>query len=392
MTTDGSRRRRRPPSGQPTGRRRAPRRPLPRSDINALRRDIDRLDEALLKLLNRRAQKVLKIGLLKRRAAALGRAAVHLLPYYDPARERQVLDRLAAANRGPLPPAAVQDIFAAILAAHRLLEKQLMVAFYGPSGSFTHIAARRKFGAADLRPVDAIADVFANVAKKEADLGVVPIENTTAGVVPLTLDELMESKLKILAEIYVDIEHHLLTHCRSLSAVKRVYSHPSAIAQCRIWLKANLPGVEVIPVGNTARAAELAAAEREAAAIAPALAGELYSLPALASRIHDQPDNRTRFFVIGHQSAPPSGRDKTSLVFSLPHRAGSLHRALGALSKHQVNMTFIQSHPTKQTPWEYMFFVDVQGHAEEPQLTRALADLRECTLNLRVLGSYPEAE
>jgi chorismate mutase/prephenate dehydratase len=355
----------------------------PSDEINAIRQEIDKLDDALLEILNRRAGRVVQIGRLKERVGG---------QCFDPAREKQVLDRLTAADPGPLSQEAVRDIFGAILAAHRLLEKQLIVAYYGPSGSFTHIAARRKFGSADLRPVDAIADVFTAVAKKEADLGVVPIENTTAGVVPLTLDALMESKLNILGEIYVDIEHYLLTHCPSLAEIKRVYSHPSAIAQCRIWLKSNLPKVEAIAVGNTARAAELAAGEPEAAAIAPALAGELHALPALVSRIQDQPDNRTRFFVIGRASPVPSGRDKTSLVFSLPHLAGSLHRALGALSKHQVNMTFIQSHPTKQTPWEYMFFVDVQGHAQDDQLAGALADLRECTLNLRVLGSYPEAE
>jgi len=352
-------------------------------ELERIRRGIDELDSMILDLLNRRAEKVIEIGRLKEAAGA---------QVLDPARERQVLDRLTSANRGPLSPAAVRDIFGAILAAHRLLEKQLVVAYYGRPGSFTHIAARRRFGAADLRPMDAISDVFTAVAKKEADLGVAPIENTTAGVVPLTLDALVESKLKICAEIYVDIEHYLLSPCHSLEEVKRVYSHPHALAQCRIWLRSHLSGVEAIPVGSTARAAELVAAERDSAAIGPALAGEIHGLPVLAARIHDQPDNRTRFFVIGHAQAGISGRDKTSLVFSLSHRAGSLHRALGVFSNHQINMTFIQSHPTKQTPWEYMFFVDVQGHSDEDSLARALAELREYTLTLRVLGSYPEAE
>ena len=351
--------------------------------LDKLRREVDQVDSAILDLLNQRAAKVVEIGRLKQQQGG---------EVFDPARERQILDRLTSANRGPLSAQAVGDIFAAIFAAHRLLEKQLVVAYYGPAGTFTHIAARAKFGGADLRPLDAIADVFAAVAKREADIGVAPIENTTAGVVPLTLDALVESKLVICAEIYVDIEHYLLSRAGSLNDVKRIYSHPQALAQCRIWLRSNLPRVELVPMGSTARAAELAAAEPDSAAIGPALAGELHGLPALASRIQDQPDNRTRFFAVSRAAARPSGRDKTSLVFSLPHRAGSLHRALAVLSRHQINLTFIQSHPTKQTPWEYMFFVDVQGHAEDETLSGALAEFRECTSALRVLGSYPEAE
>jgi len=349
--------------------------------IDDIRRRIDELDGQLLELLNRRAESVREIGQLKEQNGAV---------VFDPARERQIFDRLSALNGGPLSDEAIAEIFGAVFAVHRLLEKRLVVAYYGPAGSFTHIAARRKFGgSADLRPVDAIADVFLAVEKKDADLGVVPIENTTAGVVPLTLDALVESKLQILAEIYVDIEHFLLSRCADLDQIKRVYSHPQSLAQCRIWLRANLPRAELIPVGNNARAAEIAATEPESAAIGPALAGELNDLPALRSRIQDEADNRTRFFVVGRYSALPSSRDKTSLVFSVVHRAGSLHRALGVLGDHQINMTFIQSHPTKQTPWEYMFFVDVEGHVDQPQLSQALAELREHTSVLRVLGSYP---
>jgi len=351
--------------------------------IEALRGEIDELDAAILDLLNRRAKKAVEIGRLKKDAGGA---------VFDPTRERQILDRLLSLSRGPLSSEAVEEIFGAIFAVHRLLEKQLVVAYYGPAGSFTHMAARHKFGSvADLRAEDAISDVFRAVEKREADLGVVPMENTTAGVVPLTLDAFMESKLKICAEIYVDIEHHLLSHCQRLEEVARVYSHPEALAQCRIWLRSHLPRTELIPVGSTARAAELASAEAGAAAVAAALAAELYNLPVLRDHIHDLTDNRTRFFVIGHQAATPSGDDKTSLLFSVPHKAGALHRALGVFASHQINMTFIQSHPTKQTPWEYMFFVDVEGHADDPELSAALKELRDHILVLRVLGSYPEA-
>jgi len=354
-------------------------------DIEDIRRQIDELDAAILELLNRRAEKAIEIGRLKEQVEG---------PVFDPARERRILERLAEVNDGPLPAQALRDVYGAIFAASRLLEKRLVVAYYGPAGSFTHIAARRKFGSADLRPFDTVADVFGAVEKKEADLGVVPIENTTAGVVPLTLDAFVESNLKICAEVHVDIEHYLLSTSSSLDDVARVYSHPQALAQCRLWLRANLPKAELVPVGSTARAAELASNEPRSAAIGPALAGQLHDVPALRERIHDRPDNRTRFVVIAHQTPPPSGADRTSLLFSVPHKAGALHRALGVFSSHQINMTFIQSHPTKQTPWEYMFFVDVQGHAEDPAnaLHRALAEMADRTLVLRVLGSYPEAQ
>jgi chorismate mutase/prephenate dehydratase len=353
-------------------------------NIDEIRRKIDELDASLLALLNERAEQAIAIGRLKQDVEG---------PVFDPSREQQILVRLAELNRGPLPPEALRDIYGAIFAASRLLEKRLTIAYYGPAGSFTHLAARRQFGeGAELHPCDAISDVFLAVEKREADLGVVPIENTTAGVVPLTLDAFLESKLGICAELYVDIEHNLLSRCAALEEIERVYSHPQSIAQCRIWLRTNLPGVEMIPVGNNARAAEVASGEAGAAAIGPALAGELHELPVLRAKIHDLPDNRTRFVVLGRVAPQPSGADKTSLLFSVPHRAGALHRALGVFSSHEINMTFIQSHPTKQTPWEYMFFVDVEGHAASPQLSQALEELGEHTSVLRALGSYPEAQ
>ncbi len=352
--------------------------------IDDIRREIDELDAAILELLNRRAEKAIAIGQLK----GENRAQV-----FDPARERQILDRLAAISKGPLTLEAIREVYGAVFSISRLLEKSLTIAYYGPAGTFTHIAARRKFGAlSDLRPQDTIEDVFVAVEKKEADFGVVPIENTTGGVVPPTLDALMESKLNLCAEIYVDIEHYLLSHASRLEDIKRIYSHPQPIAQCRIWLRSHLPGVEIIALGSTSHAAERAAKEPDSAAIGPALAGELNGLPILREKIQDQADNRTRFVVIGRLAVAPSGADKTSLLFSVPHRSGALHSALGVIGQHNINMTFIQSHPTKQTPWEYMFFVDVQGHQANPPLSKALEELREKTLILRVLGSYPEAE
>jgi chorismate mutase/prephenate dehydratase len=352
--------------------------------IDDIRREIDELDAAILELLNKRASKAIEIGRLKQEGER---------DVFDPARERRILDRLDRLNSGPLPPAAVHDVYGAMFAANRLLEQELAIAYYGPAGSFTHIAAGKKFGGgADLRACDGIAEVFLAVEKKDADFGVVPIENTTAGVVPLTLDAFAESKLLICSEVYIDIEHYLLSKCSQLEEIARVYSHPQSIEQCRIWLRANLPGVEIVPVGNNARAAQVVATEPDSAAIGPALAGELHGLPVLRAKIQDAADNRTRFVVIGRISTEPSATDRTSLLFSVSHKAGALHSALGVLNSHQINMTFIQSHPTKQTSWEYMFFVDVQGHQADPQLSRALQELRDHTLVLRVLGSHPEAQ
>ena len=352
-------------------------------DLDALRKEIDALDDEVLRLLSERARHVVEIGRLKQETGAT---------VFDPARERRIMERLLAATSGPLSAEAVREVFASIFSVSRLLEKQLVVAYYGPAGSFTHIAARRKFGAgADFRPCDTIADVSVAVEKGDADFGVMPIENTTAGVVPLTLDALVESKLKIAAEVYVDIEHYLLSGCPDLAGVARVYSHPQALAQCRVWLKSNLPRADLIPVGSTARGAELAAREPGAAAIGPALAGELYDVPVLAEKVHDHAGNRTRFFVCGRTESMPSGRDKTSLVFSVAHKSGALYQALGVFGQHDISMTFIQSHPTKQTPWEYMFFVDLEGHSQEEGVAQALRELRDHTHTLRVLGSYPEA-
>ncbi len=350
--------------------------------IDDIRREIDELDAQLLELLNRRAESVLEIGQLKEQNGAV---------VFDPARERQIFDRLSALNGGPLSDEAIADIFGAIFAVHRLLEKRLAVAYYGPAG---HVHAHR--GAAEVRRRRPICSpstpspMFSWRSRRRTPTsGWFPSRTprpawcrspSTRWSSPSCISSLRCTSISS-TPCFPDAP----TSIRSSA----VYSHPQSLAQCRIWLRANLPRVELIPVGNNARAAEIAATEPEAAAIGPALAGELNDLPALRSRIQDEADNRTRFFVMGRDSALPSGRDKTSLVFSVVHRAGSLHRALGVLGDHQINMTFIQSHPTKQTQWEYMFFVDVEGHVDQPQLSQALAELREHTSVLRVLGSYP---
>jgi chorismate mutase/prephenate dehydratase len=355
-----------------------------KAGLDDLRAAVDELDRQLIELLGERARRVLAIAQNKRQSR---------LSIFDPAREQEIFARALALNPGPLPEESLRAIYREILSACRLLEKQLTVAYYGPAGTNTHLAALRRFGSgAQFLPEESIADVFLAVEKKQAELGVVPVENSSAGVVPDALDAFSSTRLKICAEVYLEAEHFLLSKAPSLSEVKRLYSHPQALAQCRNWLRANLPHVETVEAASTARAAELAAAEAGAAAIATELAGQLYGLPTLAARIQDQADNWTRFFVVGSADSKPTGRDKTSLVFSVKHEAGALCQALEVFRRHQINLTFIQSHPTRQAPWEYLFFVDLQGHQEDEKTARALAELKGCTLQVRVLGSYPEAE
>jgi chorismate mutase/prephenate dehydratase len=355
-------------------------------DIQTLREQIDALDREIVTRLNRRAELARQIGAIKAEQDTVT---------FAPAREEEVLARAREANDGPLPSAAVDAIYREIISACRALERPLAVAYWGPPGSNTHLAALARFGRqAHLVPVDGVAAVFADVEREAADYGVVPVENSTEGSVTWTLDSFLDSPLSICAELYVPIRHHLLSSAASLAEVSRIYTMPQATAQCRRWLDQHAGGIERVEVTTTARAAERAAADPGAGAIANAVAGEIYGLHVLAEGIEDSPRNRTRFFVLGRTPTPPSGRDKTSVLFSVRHEAGELIRALGAFEKYDLNLTLIQSRPNKQIPWEYVFFVDLLGHVDDPADTavrRALELFRQRTLFVKVLGSYPEA-
>jgi len=353
-------------------------------DLHDLRKEIDRLDQQVLELLTKRAEIALEIGKHKQRAKK---------SFFTPEREHQVLNRLTSANKGPLPNTALRAIYREIISASRSLEKPLTVAYWGPPATNTHMASIQKFGSScSFMPMDTIPDVFSEVERERADYGVVPIENSTEGVINHTLDTFLASKLKICSEVYLPITHNLLSQASSLSEIKRVYSIPTATAQCRNWLRANLPDVEILDVSTTARGAQLCAEEPASAAIATSLAAEIYGLKLLAEHIEDNPQNRTRFLVVGYNEPAPSGRDKTSVMFSVPHKAGSLFRAMSAFEKYDINLTMIESRPTKLTPWEYVFFIDCQGHIKDQSVQKALAALKEYTLFVTVLGSYPEAE
>jgi chorismate mutase / prephenate dehydratase len=353
-------------------------------DIHGIRNEIDRIDKELVELVNKRAECALEVGKLKESNTE---------SIFAPEREIQVLAKVLAQNAGPLADKTVAAIYREIISACRALEKPITVAYFGPAASYTHIASIQRFGdSTDFTPVETIPDVFNVVERKEANYGVVPVENSTEGVINHTLDMFLLSDLRICAEILAPISHSLLSAGDDLSQIKRVYSIPVAIAQCRNWLRMHLPGVEVLEVSNTAKAAKMCQGYPSSAAVASSLAAREYGLNTIAEGIEDNPHNRTRFIVVGYSKPNPSGKDKTSIVFSVPHKTGSLYHALSILDEEGLNMTMIESRPTKQMPWEYVFFVDVQGHEKDKNVQKALARLGENALFVRVLGSYPEAE
>lgn len=348
-----------------------------------LRLAIDRCDAEIVRLLNERTRHVLGIGAIKQAAGQ---------EIYAPQRERAVLQRICKLNSGPITDASLQHIYREIMSSALALEKPMTVAYFGPEATFTHQAAIRRFGSS-LRyaAMKTIADVFTEVAKGRADYGVVPVENSTEGVVTHTLDMFVDSELKIVAQIILPIQHCLLGKVARREEIRRLYSHPQALAQCRQWVQVHLPNAEVIEASSTTRAAELAARGRHTGAIASSLAAERYALRILDADIQDNSANATRFLVLGRQCGAATGKDRTSLMFSVVDAVGSLHRALAPLSKHRVNMTRIESRPSKRKAWAYFFFVDVKGHYDDPPVARALAELgRHCSF-VKVLGSYPDA-
>jgi chorismate mutase/prephenate dehydratase len=350
-------------------------------NLDDWRSRINQLDDQILHLLNQRAEAVLRIGDLKRRQDG---------PSYVPEREAEILARLAAANSGPWPVAAVRAVWVEILSACRALEGPLTVGFLGPQATFTHQAALQHFGtAAAYVPLRTVADVFEDVEHGRLEYGLVPVENSTEGAVNITLDRLIESSALICGERYLPITQHLLSSAPGLEQVKTVVSHPQALAQCRSWLAAHLSDVPTQEVTSTATAAELAAGDVTVAAIASELAARLYNVPVLRARIEDNPYNSTRFLVIGRRPAGPSGRDKTSILFAMRNEPGALHRALEPFAERSVNLTKIESRPAKLRTWEYVMFVDFEGHLDTPVVAAALEEIRARTVFMKILGSYP---
>jgi chorismate mutase/prephenate dehydratase len=352
--------------------------------LEELRKAIDQVDSQLLDLLNERATLVLQVGGLKK---AENRA------FHVPSREREIYERLTSRNPGPFPNEALKSVFREIISASLALEEPMKVAFLGPKATFSHLAAMQQFGlSAELIPQKSIPAVFEEVAKGRAQYGVVPVENSTEGVVSHTLDMFMESTLTINAEVLLEVSHYLLSRTGRLEDVKKVYSHPQPLAQCRHWLEENLPNVPVVDVASTTLAAQIVSEDYAAAAIASQYAATIYDLKVVRERIEDQVNNFTRFLIIGKQLAERSGDDKSSLMFAVKDEPGILYRMLEPFAKRGVNLSKIESRPMKKKAWEYIFFLDLLGHVADPPVAEAVEELKGYCQFVKVLGSYPRAK
>ncbi|SRR6266540_723001 len=353
--------------------------------LTELRAAIDGADDDILGLLNRRAALVAEVAELK---AALE------VPFYVPSRERQIAERLSAANHGPFPSEAIRNVFQEIFSACLILEKRVRVAYLGPEGTFSHMAVKQQFGlSARATPIGTIPAVFEEVARGNADFGVVPVENTTEGGIIHTFDTFLDSDLKISAEIALEVHMCLLARAGlELAEIERVYSIPVAAGQCKRWLAAHLPRATVVEARSTADGARLAHDDARGAAVGAEIAARLYDLVVLRRNIEDSPHNMTRFLIVGREQAERTGRDKTSILLVTRDEPGILFRVLGAFASRGINMSKIESRPSGKRPWEYVFFVDVDGHESDAPVAAALADVRAGCETLKVLGSYPRAE
>lgn len=348
--------------------------------VDVLRKKIDQIDAKVVNLLNVRAGLAQRIGHSKSRTSS---------EVYVPNREKAILQRVSELSRGPLPSAAIRAVFREIISGCRSLEAPLRIAFFGAEATYSHLAAREKFGSSsDLRSTASIAEVFQEVSQGRASFGVVPIENSTEGVVAHTLDCLVDSDLQICAEVYLDIHHHLLSRSGKADDVRRILSHPQALAQCRGWLSAHFPKITVEEVASTAHGAIAAANDGGIAAISSALAKEVYGLASVASNIEDRRNNITRFLVVGKMLTTPCGDDKTSVVFSAKDKPGALFQMLQPFAKSRINLSKIESRPIKNKAWEYLFFLDLLGHREQSAVKKALDQLEKNCVFLKVLGSY----
>jgi len=356
----------------------------PMKELDTHRINIDNIDKEILDLLNRRAKEAMAIGEIKK---AKGQ------PLYVPSREKKIFERLTGINKGPFPNDALKSVYREIISASLSLEEVQKVGYLGPEGTFTNLAAMMNFGlSAELVPVRTIPEVFDNVERGRLGFGIVPVENSLEGVVNHTLDTFISSNLKISGEIFLEVSHHLMNKSGKMEEIQRIYSHTQALGQCRKWLSENCPGIPVQEVDSTAKAAEIASHDESAAAIASEMASLKYALRFVEKSIEDNPSNFTRFLIIGDFEPLPTGKDKTSMVFAAAHRAGSLYEVLGIFAKKKINMNKIESRPSRQKAWEYVFFVDVDGHRDDEPIKEALEALVEHTAFVKVLGSYPKGE
>lgn len=352
--------------------------------LDELRKKIDELDTEILRLLNERTEVVLEVRKAK--------DDEYLSPH-SPAREREILERLTKLNKGKFPNDVLKSIYREILSASLSLQQPLQVAYLGPAGTFTHLAAKRQFGhSTQYLPQGNIRAVFEAVTRGKAQYGVVPIENSTEGVVNYTLDVFMDSDLKITSEIMLQVSHNLLSKTGKQADIKTIYSYPQATAQCRGWLNENFPGVPVVEELSTAAAAKRVSEDPSAAAVASELAAQVYELEFVRKAIEDYKENFTRFLVIGKVWSPKTGKDKTTIMFSIKDEPGALFTILRHFAKNKINLAKIESRPSKRKAWEYMFFVDMEAHVDDKKVKKAINEVKKECLFLKVLGSYPSAE
>lgn len=354
-------------------------------NLEQIRTRIDALDTQIQELINQRAAAAQAVARIKQREDADAF-------FYRPEREAAILRTIKRRNTGPMGSEEMARLFREIMSACLALELPMRVAFLGPAGTFTQAAALKHFGhSVETLPMQSIPDIFREVESGNAQYGVVPVENSTEGVINHTLDMFIASSLSICGEVMMRIHHHLLSQESDQEKIQRVYSHQQSLAQCRLWLDRNLPNAEQITVGSNAEAARLAGKESGSAAIAGEMAAELYHLKGLARNIEDEPDNTTRFLVVGRQLASPSGEDKTTLMCATRNVAGGLNALLSPLAKYGISMSRIESRPSRQGNWDYLFFIDINGHREDENVQQALSALEQESRLLKVLGSYPNA-
>lgn len=350
--------------------------------LDDLRVQIDALDDQIVNLLNQRANVVVQVGKVKQASGT---------PIYAPDREKAVLERIRRKNHGPLPDGCLEAVYRELMSGSFALERPLRIGFLGPSGTFSHAASLRKFGASvEYVPLSDIPSVFAEVARGHIDHGLVPVENSIGGSIVDTLDAFLQSSAKICAEVLINVHHNLLAK-EPWEKITRIYSKPEVFAQCRNWLLAVAKDRDIQPAASTSKAAEMASTQSGVAAIGAAVAGQIYDLNVLFANIEDNPDNVTRFFVIGRESARRSGEDKTAIMFTTAHKPGALAEVLDVFRDNGINLTDIEKRPSKKVNWEYYFFIDAVGHADDQNMTRAIAAARQHCLQLTVLGSYPKA-
>jgi chorismate mutase/prephenate dehydratase len=354
--------------------------------LESIRERIDAVDRRIHELLNERAECAQLVGKSKR-SAGLG-----TVDFYRPEREAQVLRQAVARNKGPLRNEEIARLFREIMSACLAQQEPLKIAFLGPEGTFSQQAVLKHFGhSVHALPLTSIGEVFEEVQAGRADFGVVPVENSTEGTINNTLDMFLSSPLKICGEVELRIHQHLMGHMRGLDKIVRLCSHQQSLAQCRHWLDEHLPGIERVPVSSNAEAARRARDEDGSAAIAGMAAAEVYGLNVIVPDIEDAPDNTTRFLVVGRKLFSPSGNDKTTVLVSAgdTHAPGALYRLLGSFAQNSVSMTRIESRPSRRRKWDYVFFIDMVGHADEPPLKNTLEELKREASLFRVLGSYP---